>query len=127
MEYKLTTIVLSALLMAGGLGIGAGYYAGYLPCDSNQQTAKSQQATRASSAKAEKGHCQKPCKSMTKTADAKGTGCGDAGKQAAKDVKTASGSSDASAKQATSGFTAGLPCGDCEECPYIPCGSCCLE
>jgi hypothetical protein len=127
MGYKLTTIVLSALLMAGGLGIGAGYYAGYLPCDSNQPTAKSQQATRASSAKAEKGHCRKPCKSMTKTAGAKGTGCGDAGKQAAKDVKTASGSSDASAKQANSGFTAGLPCGDCEECPYVPCGSCCLE
>lgn len=112
MEYKLTTIVLSAILMAGGLGIGAGYYTVYLPFDSNQPTAKSQQVPKASSAKTEKGQCQKPCKSMTKTAGANGTGCGDAGKQAAKDVKTASGSSDASAKQATSGFMAGLPCGD---------------
>ena len=127
MGYKLTTIVLSALLMAGGLGIGAGYYTGYLPCDNDQQKVKREQVAKVKTAKAEKSHCQKPCKSMTKTAGAKGTGCRDAGKQAAKDVKTASGSSDASGKQATSGFMAGLPFGNCEECPNVPCTACCLE
>jgi uncharacterized protein HemX len=125
MGYKLTTIVLSALLMAGGLGIGAGYYTGYLPCDNDQQKVKSEQVTKASSTKTEESRCQKPCKSMTKTAGAKGAGCGNADKQAAKDVKKAS--SNASAKQATSGFMTGLPCGDCEECPYVPCAACCLE
>lgn len=127
MSHKLFSIALASLLMVGAIGMGAGYYAGYLPCDSDQQTAKSEQVTNVSSSKAEKSHCQKPCKSMTKTANAKGAGCGDAGKQAAKDVKTASVANDASADQATSGFMAGLPCGDCEECPYIPCASCCLE
>ena len=125
MGYKIMVIGLSSFLMLAGMGIGWGYYTGSLPCDNDHQRVKSEQVTKVKTAKAEKGHCQKPCKSMTKTVDAKGAGCGNADKQAVKDVKKAS--SNASAKQATSGFMAGLPCGDCEECPYVPCGSCCLE
>lgn len=127
MGYKGMTIALATLLIAGSAGIGLGYYTGKLPCDNDQQTAKSEQVTKVSSAKAEKSHCQKPCKSMTKTADAKAPGCGNAGEETAKDVKKASVASEASGKKATSGFMAGLPCGDCEECPYIPCAACCLE